>query len=106
MSKKNIKKALELTIGGHEYKIIELPLEHEDSSKELYGRHLVKENVILINDSIHESRKKETLIHEVLHAIFYNYGLEHKENLIDAISNGLFQLGVGDFLWKTSKKQS
>ena len=66
----------------------------------------LKENVILINDSIHESRKKETLIHEVLHAIFYNYGLEHKENLIDAISNGLFQLGVGDFLWKTSKKQS
>ena len=106
MSKKIIKKALELNIGGHDYKIIELPLEHEDDTKELYGRHLVKENVILINDSIHESRKKETLIHEVLHAIFFNYGLEHSERNIDAISNGLFQLGVGDHLWKISKKQS
>ena len=106
MSKKQEKKAMELTIGGHLYKIVELPLTHEDESKELYGRHMVKDNIILINQEIHESRKQETLIHEVLHAIFYNYGLEHKEGLIDAISNGLFQLGVGEYLWKTSKKQS
>ena len=101
-----IGRAIELNIGGHNYKIIELPLTHEDGSKELYGRHLVKENVILINKDIAESRKKETLIHEVLHAIFYNTGLEHDERQIEAISNGLFQLGVGEFLWKTSKKQS
>ena len=97
----DIGKAIELNIGGHDYKIIELPLKHEDGSKELYGRHLVKENVILINKDIAESRKKETLIHEVLHAIFYNTGLEHDERQIEAISNGLFQLGVGDYLWKT-----
>jgi|TARA_R100000995_G_scaffold56814_1_gene28154 Zn-dependent peptidase ImmA (M78 family) len=106
MSKKTTKKAMELKIGGHLYKIVELPLKHEDETKELYGRHMVKDNIILINKDIHQSRKQETLVHEVLHAIFYNYGLEHKENLIDAISNGLFQLGVGDYLWKTSKKQS
>ena len=106
MSKKTVKKALELNIGGHQYKILELPLKHEDDTKELYGRHMVKENIILINEDIHKSRKEETLIHEVLHAIFFNYGLEHSERVIDAISNGLFQLGVGDHLWKTSKKQS
>jgi|9_EtaG_2_1085328.scaffolds.fasta_scaffold00040_32 Zn-dependent peptidase ImmA (M78 family) len=106
MSKKTVKKALEINIGGHDYKIIELPLEHEDKSKELYGRHMVKENIILINEDIHKSRKEETLIHEILHAIFFNYGLNHDERVIDAISNGLFQLGIGEFLWKTSKKQS
>tara|TARA_Y100000356_G_scaffold69951_1_gene57593 strand:+ start:867 stop:1187 length:321 start_codon:yes stop_codon:yes gene_type:complete len=106
MSRKTVKKALEINIGGHDYKIIELPLQHEDESKELYGRHMVKENIILINEDIHQSRKEETLVHEILHAIFFNYGLEHEERLIDAISNGLFQLGVGDYLWKTSKKQS
>ena len=37
-----------LHIGGHDYNILELSLEHEDSSKELYGRHLVKENLILM----------------------------------------------------------
>ena len=31
------KKAMELNIGGHLYKIVELPLEHEDNDKELYG---------------------------------------------------------------------
>lgn len=106
MSRKTVKKALEINIGGHDYKIIELPLQHEDESKELYGRHMVKENIILINEDIHKSRKEETLIHEILHAIFFNYGLNHDERVIDAISNGLFQLGVGEFLWKTSKKQS
>jgi Zn-dependent peptidase ImmA (M78 family) len=99
-------KTMGLHIGGHDYSILELSLEHEDSSKELYGRHLVKENLILINKDIHDSRKKETLMHEILHALFYNYGLEHDESKIDAISNGLFQLGVAEFLWKKSQKKS
>ena len=99
-------KGMKLNIGVHLYKIAELPLKHEDDTKELYGRHLVKENIILINSDIETSRKYETLIHEVLHAIHYNTGLDHDERQIDAISNGLFQLGVGEYLWKTSKKQS
>lgn len=98
-------KAMELNIGGHNYKIIELPLEHEDEGKELYGRHLVKDNIILINKDIEQSRKLETLVHEILHAIHYNTGLEHDERAIEAISNGLFQLGVGDYLWKKSQKK-
>ena len=98
-------KAMELNIGGHNYKIIELPLEHEDEGKELYGRHMVKDNIILINKDIEQSRKLETFIHEILHAIHYNTGLEHDERAIEAISNGLFQLGVGDYLWKKSQKK-
>lgn len=103
MDKKK-KKEMKLNIGGHHYNVLVLPLEHEDQSKELYGRHLVKENLILINEDIHESRKKETLMHEILHALFYNYGLNHDEGQIDAISNGLFQLGVADYLWSKSLK--
>lgn len=100
------KKDMHLHIGGHDYTIVELPLEHEDNDKELYGRHLVRDNVILINQDINISRKKETLLHEVLHSIFFNYGLEHDERVIDSISNGLFQLGIGDYLWKKSQKKS
>ena len=95
-----------LVIGEHPYEILTSKLEHEDRNKELYGRHLVKENVILINEDIAPSRIKETLIHEVLHAIFYNTGLEHNERQIEAISNGLFQLGVGEYLWKKAQKKS
>ena len=99
------KKAMELNIGGHLYKIVELPLEHEDNDKELYGRHLVKDNIILINEGIEKSRKLETLIHEILHAICYTTGLEHDERQIEALSNGLFQLGIGEYLWKKSQKK-
>ena len=97
---------MKLNIGGHTYRILECELNHEEKDKELYGRHLVKDNLILINESIQDSRKHETLMHEILHAIFYNYGLEHDEGRIDAISNGLFQLGVAEFLWKKSQKKS
>ena len=95
-----------INIGGHEYEILVTELKHENPRKELYGRHEVKENIIYINDEIAASRMQETLIHEVLHAIFYNTGLEHDERKIEAISNGLFQLGIGDYLWKKSEKLS
>jgi len=97
-------KKMELNIGGHNYNIMVTPLEHEDNDKELYGRHLVKNNIILINEEIEDSRQKETLMHEVLHAVYYNTGLEHNEREIEAISNGLFQLGVADFLWHKAQR--
>lgn len=95
---------MKLEVGGHPYEILFDKLTHEDNRKELYGRHLVKENVILINEEIAHSRQQETLVHEILHAIFYNTGLKHDERIIEALSNGLHQLGVGDYLWKKAKK--
>ena len=82
------KKAMELNIGGHLYKIVELPLEHEDNDKELYGRHLVKDNIILINEGIEKTRKLETLIHEILHAICYNTGLQQEMDRLQNIAWG------------------
>tara|TARA_R110000868_G_scaffold65399_9_gene195723 strand:+ start:1873 stop:2193 length:321 start_codon:yes stop_codon:yes gene_type:complete len=106
MSEKNKNRNTRIVIGGHEYKVIFTDLQHEDSTKELYGRHEVKDNIIYINKNIHESRQKETLIHEILHALHFNFGLQHNESYIDALSNGLFQLGLGDYLWTKSLKKS
>tara|TARA_R100000234_G_scaffold33593_1_gene19747 strand:- start:344 stop:637 length:294 start_codon:yes stop_codon:yes gene_type:complete len=97
---------MKLNIGGHNYNIECLDLQHEDSSKELYGRHLVRNSEILINNKINKERQEETLIHEIIHAILVNAGHEHDEGIIDALSNGLFQLGVGDYLWKKAQKKS
>jgi Zn-dependent peptidase ImmA (M78 family) len=97
---------MKLDIGGHNYTVICENLTHEDSSKELYGRHLVKHSQILINNQIDDSRQKETLIHEILHAVLVNAGHDHDEGLIDAISNGFHQLGVGEYLWKKAQKKS
>ena len=71
-------KKMQLNVGGHNYTIMITPLEHEDDDKELYGRHLVKNNIILINEEIEDSRQKETLMHEILHAVYYNTGLEQE----------------------------
>tara|TARA_R110002051_G_scaffold318947_1_gene402150 strand:+ start:1967 stop:2287 length:321 start_codon:yes stop_codon:yes gene_type:complete len=106
MTPKNKNSAMRIVIGGHEYEVIFTDLQHEDSSKELYGRHEVKDNIIYINKNIHKSRQQETLIHEILHAIHFNCGLKHNEGYIDALSNGLFQLGMGDYLWTKSLKIS
>ena len=55
--KKNVGR---LVIGGHSYEIIEKELVHEESNKELYGRHEVRSNTILLNDKIHPDRKRNT----------------------------------------------
>tara|TARA_R110002051_G_scaffold184296_2_gene253695 strand:+ start:719 stop:1024 length:306 start_codon:yes stop_codon:yes gene_type:complete len=99
------KRSRSLNIGGHLYAVIEQPLVHKEENKELYGQHAVKHNIIRLNEEVTHSRKVETLVHEVLHAIYFNTGLEHNERQIEAISNGLHQLGVGDFLWKKSTKK-
>ena len=95
-----------INIGGHEYEILVTELKHENPRKELYGRHLVRNSEILINSKINKERQVETLIHEVIHAILVNAGHEHDEGIIDALSNGLFQLGVGGYLWKKAQKKS
>jgi len=94
-----------LDIGGHNYEITEEELVSPKADRELYGRHEVITSKIRINKNISISRKKETLIHEVLHAVLMNGGHEHPEDIIDCISNGFFQLGVGDYLWKKSQKK-
>tara|TARA_B100000029_G_scaffold206875_1_gene204627 strand:+ start:522 stop:830 length:309 start_codon:yes stop_codon:yes gene_type:complete len=97
-------KSMGMNIGGHNYIIILEELCAGEQDKVLYGRHLVEDNIILINSKIEKSRQQETLIHEILHSIHYNCGLEHDERTIEAISNGLFQLGIGDYLWKKAQK--
>jgi Zn-dependent peptidase ImmA (M78 family) len=95
-----------IDIGAHDYEVQLKKLIHEDQSKILYGRHSVDQNVIFINEDIVLSRKYETLIHEVIHAICYNTGQDHDENMIEALANGLHQLGVGEYLWKKIQKKS
>ena len=51
------------------------------------------------------SVQEETLIHEILHAISFHYNsrTDCDEELLEALSGGLYQLGVGKFLWDKAK---
>ena len=91
-------------IGGHTYKVDETALERNEEGKSLLGMQDVKTNTILVDKEMTHSRKVETFMHEVIHVIYANTGCDHDERAIDALSNGLLQLGVADFLWKKVKK--
>jgi hypothetical protein len=43
-------------------------------SEDSYGYTLQKENLIVIDTMIAESRKKQTLFHEIMHALRHTYG--------------------------------
>ena len=91
-------------IGGHTYKVNETKLEKTAEGKSLLGMHDVKTNTILVDEAMTHSRKVETFMHEVIHVIYSNTGCDHDEGTIDALSNGLLQLGVADFLWNKVQK--
>jgi Zn-dependent peptidase ImmA (M78 family) len=49
--------------------------------------------VIELDDSINESRKEQTLVHEILHACFKEAGYdEHDEEMINRVSIVLYQV--------------
>ena len=88
-----------MKIGGHQYKI-NLVGEMKVKNGSIMGLHDCRTCTINIDKNLTESRQKETLIHEILHAVLTNAGFqEQDEHYIDTIANGLFQLGIGDFLW-------
>ena len=89
-----------MIIGGHQYKI-NLVNEMKVEGGSIMGVHDARKCNINIDKNLTPSRKKETLIHETLHAILTNAGFqEQDEHYIDTIANGLLQLGVGELLWE------
>tara|TARA_R100000808_G_scaffold9913_1_gene26908 strand:+ start:24391 stop:24702 length:312 start_codon:yes stop_codon:yes gene_type:complete len=94
---------MKLVIGGHDYDIVEMRDQTKDG-KDLLGLHDPKLNTISLDSDMANTRKHETLLHEIVHVILMNAGFsDHDESLIDAISNGFLQLGVGEFVWKKAK---
>jgi len=94
---------MRLNIGGHKYAINEVKaLEHE--GKSLLGLHDARVCAIDLDEGLTHTRKMETLLHEVIHVILTNSGGNHDEGQIDAIANGLLQLGVGKYLWDKASK--
>jgi hypothetical protein len=69
-------------------------------SEDSYGYTLHKENLIVIDSMISESRKKQTLFHEILHALRYTYGnptMPKKTDEVDLWEHyfiGIYEEGV------------
>ena len=86
-----------IKIGGHRYKVAYVG---KFESRNTIGNCLQKDAKIEILKGMPSSIEEETVIHEVLHAVCYHAGVSHdkkgmvnEEQIIEALSNGLFQLG-------------
>ena len=96
-----------MKICGHDYKVI---IKFVDGMKrkddKMYFGHIqFSTGMIHLWPKARRSVQEESLIHEVLHAIAFhsNSRADHDEELLEALSGGLYQLGVGKFLWGKAK---
>lgn len=65
----------EVVLGTQTWEVVERNRNKDGMlSEENYGYTLHKENLIVIDSAIAESRKKQTLFHELLHALRFTYG--------------------------------
>ncbi len=99
---------MKILICGHEYEIVYVD-DFRGEEEKLIGRVIHGHHIIEIRDSLPQSQKIETLLHEIGHCILWHYGHNSEEirgeNVIDAFANGLFELGVGEFLLEKAKKE-
>lgn len=83
-------------IAGVDY-AVEMREHLNDQENVLRGQILYNDSLILLNPCNHGHQAlSQTLLHEVLHGIFYHYGiqLEEKEEevVVDRLAHGLYQV--------------
>lgn len=90
-----------IRIAGIDYEIIEYD---GDIDNTLMGCEVYPKNKIFINKDLPDSRKRQTLLHEAIHIIYDNTGLEpgdSEERVVKTISAGLFQILEDNNMWRT-----
>jgi GH24 family phage-related lysozyme (muramidase) len=78
-----------LTICGKQYQVKQKKLKDHENMV-CYGMTIHPRLKIEINTSAKVEQRKETLLHEVIHAISIANGINLKENQVEALSSGLY----------------
>ena len=81
-----------LKVGGHIYKILVSKTSSEQKGHNNWGRTNHGTLNIYIDRELAESKQEETFFHELLHAVDHHMGSIMKEDVIEKISNGLYQV--------------
>ena len=94
-----------IRIGSVEYGVKEVEGLH-DSGQELLGWVTYCDTLIRIDTNVSESRKKNVLMHEVLHAMLYEAGYdEQDEELVRRLGNVMTQVFIdNDFGFMREKE--
>ena len=83
-----------IKVGGLIYDIVPVQWEENADGDLQFGIFNANKTNILINELISEQVQKQTLIHEMMHAIFFEAGIEveNEEDLVNRISTVLYQV--------------
>lgn len=99
---------------GHEY-TIRIVDKFEGEEGPVTGRVNHGTHKIELSSELPKSQLEEVFLHEVGHCLLYHGGHEsdqrvrakiERENTLDVFANGLYNLGVGEFLLKKARKGS
>ncbi|GGA31792.1 ImmA/IrrE family metallo-endopeptidase [Psychrobacillus lasiicapitis] len=78
-------------VAGIEYEIEEV--DHLERDVDLLGQILYTKGIIKLDSSIAQDRKEQVFVHELLHAIFYEAGIEEQdEDLVNRLGIVLYQV--------------
>ena len=73
-----------LIVGGTPYEVIEV--EVIDNDPMIWGQTVYEKHQLLIKQGLDDVRKRQTIIHELLHAIFFESGYaEHEEEIVNRL---------------------
>ena len=88
-----------IKICGHYYEVKFVEnLTDSSGDRHAWGRIHPANQIIEIEANCKNSKKKESLVHEVIHAIEASVDLGLNELEISVLANALFQLGFGELL--------
>lgn len=94
---------MKLKIGGFEWVVEEN--EEVAGTNDIFGLNYPKEQKIYLKPGLTKQLKEETLIHEVLHAIFWQTGLDaefddnQEEKIVSTLAHGLYQVFKDNKIW-------
>ena len=98
-----------MKICGHEYKTVIGFVEglKRENDKMYFGHIKFSTGMIHLWPRARRSIQEESLIHEIVHAIIFHSNCkgDHDESLLQAIAGGLYQLGIGKFLWEKARPE-
>lgn len=91
-----------IRVGAIDYEIdyINLSTRMDNENGKSMGFCIFEDNLIEINNSMDIERQKQTIIHEMVHAMFFEMGLEDDEDVVNRLGIVLHQvLKDNDFSW-------
>lgn len=98
----------EVKVGGINYQVelVDLTTQRDEELGMQLGYCHYHKDLIEVNSKISKQRQEQTLVHEMMHAIYEEAGVQQDEDNVDVLAKVLYQvLKDNDFSWLNKEAQ-